>query len=229
MLKKAVIQIMPVLAVVMLTVTLATPVLAQGGGHLWFYSQDPPWPMQNPENWDPKYVESNPDPWLSESIVIPSGDWETPFTIWLACAKFESINTKLVISINDAASNAIEEIKVNGTVIGDWHSGSHPYLSQHGVFNSPEFHGYAEVNVGDLYNNSTHYKVAIEIEIELKEDADLTNAKVHFDAYGFTMEGRLIFSPYSHDLNFVIPELATVLIASASLTAFGIYAYRRKR
>jgi len=223
-------KITPIIAIMLIAIAaLTTTALAEGGGHLWFYSKEPPWPMPDPKDWDPKYVESSSDPWLDESIVIPSSDWETPFTIWLACAQFESLNTKLVISINKAAYEAINKITVDGFEITSWRSGGHPYLAPHGVFNSAEFHGYAEVNVGNLYYNSTHYKVAIVIDIDLKEGADLTNAKIHFDAYGFTEDESLIFSPYSHDLNFIIPEPATIFMAVASIAALGAYAYKRKR
>jgi hypothetical protein len=229
-------KINPIIAMMLIAIAaLTTSAHAEGGGHLWFYSTDPgtlnpPELLPNPQYYDPKYISSSPDPWLNESIVIPSSDWETPFTIWLACAQFESLNTKLVISINKAAYEAINKITVDGFEITSWTSGGHPYLAPHGVFNSAEFFGYAEVDVGNLYSPpGTPYKKEITIKIELKDGADLTNAKIHFDAYGFTEDGSLIFSPYSHDLNFIIPEPATIFMAVASIAALGAYAYKRKR
>jgi len=233
--KNTIIRIFIALAAILLTITSTTPVFATSGGHLWFYSQDPsslsgPQPLPNPQYYDPKYIEHSSDPWLEESVVVPSSDWETPFTIWLACAKFESLNTRLVISINTAAYNAIDSITVNGSEITGWESGKPDALAPHGIFNSAEFFGYNERLVGDFYSPpGSPYKKAIIIDIDLKEGADLTNAKIHFDAYGYTKEGNIIFSPYSHDLNFVIPEPATIFLTMASLTAFGIYAYKRKR
>jgi hypothetical protein len=38
-----------------------------------------------------------------------------------------------------------------------------------------------------------------------------------------------MFSPYSHDLNFAIPEPATILATTASIIALGLYAYKRKK
>ena len=224
-------RMMPILATLLLAVALITPVLAQGGGHLWFYSQDPgdP-PLPNPQDWDPNYVNSDPNPWLDESIVITSGDWDTPFTIWLACAQFESLDTMLVVSINDAAFEAIDSITVNGIPLEPWTDGTPVALAPHGVFNSAEFYGYDEVNVGDLYSPpGTPFKVAIVVDIDLNEGADLSNAKIHFDAYGYTNTGGIIFSPYSHDTTFVVPEPATIIMMASALGAFGIYAYKRKR
>jgi hypothetical protein len=235
--KKTIIRIFLTLSAILFAITITIPVFAKsgGGGHLWFYSQDPdslpgPQPLPNPQDYDPKYVAHSSDPWLDESVVIPSSDWETPFTIWLACAQFESLNTKLVISINTAAYNAINRITVNSSEITCWKSGKPDALAPHGVFNSAEFHGYNESIIGNLYSPpGSPYKTAIIIDIDLKVGADLTNAKIHFDAYGYTNEGKIIFSPYSHDLNFVIPEPATISLTMASILAFGIYAYKCKR
>jgi len=236
-------MLMPVL--IFLVCTLATsPVLAEGGGHLWFYSQDPdtlpgPQPLPNPQDYDPKYVDTDPDPWLLQSVVIPSADWETPFTIWLACAQFESIDTKLVVSINDAAEGVIETVTVTvdstPTVLDPTSfdtSGVPPgCLAPHGVFNSAEFYGCAEADVGDLYAPpGSPYKTAITVDIDLKGGVVVpSDAKIHFDAYGYTEGQECIFSPYSHDSNFVIPEPATVLATTASLIALTLYAYKRKK
>jgi len=70
--------------------------------------------------------------------------------------------------------------------------------------------------------------VEISVEITLKGGADISDAKIHFDAYGYTDSGSLMKSPYSHDLTFHVPEAATI-IAATSLVAFGIYAYKRKK
>jgi len=239
-------KIIPIITIMLIAIAaLTTPALATGGGHLWFYSTDPgtlnpPELLPNPQYYDPKYVESSPDPWLDDSIVIPSGDWEKPFTIWLACAQFESLNTKLVISINKAAYDVIENIYINGTLLSSWDTsgeappaGSQPpnKLASHGVFNSEEFHGYAEAYIGNLYSPpNTPYKVKIIVEINLKSGVTVpADAKIHFDAYGYTEDGGFIFSPYSHDLNFVIPEPATIFMTVASIAALGAYAYKRKR
>lgn len=231
---KSILKIMPILATLLLAATLITPVLAKGGpqgGHLWFYSQDPgDAPLPNPEDWDPNYVDADPDPWLDESIVISSGDWETPFTIWLACAQFESLNTMLVVSINDAAYEAINSITVNGIPLGPWTDGTPSALAPHDVFKSAEFYGYDEVNMGNLYSPPrTPFKVAIVVDIDLKEGADMSDAKIHFDAYGYTNTGGIIFSPYSHDATFVVPEPATIIAITSALGAFGAFAYKRKR
>lgn len=229
------------LMVISLTTTIA---LAQGGGHLWFYSQDPdtllgPQPLPNPQDYDPKYVDTDPDPWLLQSVVIPSANWEAPFTIWLACAQFESIDTKLVVSINDAAEGVIDNIMVTidstPTVLDptsfDTSGVSPGCLAPHGVFNSAEFYGYAEADVGDLYSPpDSPYKKKITVDINLKGGVEVpSDAKIHFDAYGHTLNDGCIFSPYSHDLTFVIPELATIVLTTGSFLAFALYAYKRKK
>ncbi|MGB9841315.1 MAG: choice-of-anchor N protein [Candidatus Bathyarchaeales archaeon] len=227
-------KLTPAITAILVLTIIITPVFASGqgkggGGHLWFYSQDPgSRPLPNPEYWDPKYVATSSDPWLDDSIVISSGDWDKPFTIWLGCAKFESLNTKLVVSINKAAKAAIQSITINGVTITSWKLGKPSALAPHGIFNSAEFAGYAEVNLGNLYSYKDPYKKAITIDITLKPGADLSKAKIHFDAYGKTKDCGLIFSPYSHDLTFVVPEPATVLLMASPLLAFGLYAYKRK-
>ena len=221
---------------------LTVPVIADGGAHLWFYSEDPsslvwanPNTLPNPEPdagdtyVDPNYVASDPDPWISQSIVISSSNWETPFSIWLGCAQFESIGTMLVVSINEAAYSAIDTIKINGVAISTWTHATPDQLAPHGVFMSSEFHGYAEIAVGDLYSPpDTPYAVQISVEITLNGGADISDAKIHFDAYGYTDSGSLMTSPYSHDLTFHVPEAATI-VAATSLFAFGIYIYKRKK
>jgi hypothetical protein len=225
-----------VIVAVFLLAMLAGSAIAAGGGHLWFYSEDPDsitWTdtdvLPNPQDFDPNYIAENPDPWLTQSIVISSGDWETPFSIWLGCAQFESIGTQVVVSINEAAYAAIDSIEVNGILITTWIDGTPSALVPHGVFNSDEFQGYAEIPVGDLFSPpDTPYAVEIPIEITLKEGADISEAKIHFDAYGYTESGSLVTSPYSHDLTFHVPEAAPIL-AVTSLVAFGIYVYKRKK
>jgi hypothetical protein len=235
---KALPKIAFTLTAILLFSLLAFPVFAKSpqGAHLWFFSQDPdtlPWdnPKQlpNPQDVDPKYVGSHSDPWLNQGVIIASGEWDE-FTIWLGLHKFESLNTKVVICINNAANEAINTITVNGIEIESWNSGKPSALAPHGVFKSTEFYGYAEVDVGDLYAPPlTPYKTAITINIDLNDEADLTNAKIHFDAYGSTKNGGIVFSPYSHDLTFVIPEPATIFMATSALLAFGLYAYKRKK
>jgi len=230
------------MAVLVLAISLATTTtLADGGGHLWFYSQDPdtlpgPQPLPNPEDYDPKYVGTDPDPWQTESIVIPpDGDWETPFSIWLACAQFESLDTMLVVSINNAAATGIETIDINGELLdpddpSQWDTSGVPpgCLAPHGVFNSAEFYGYYEVPVGDLYSPpGSPYAIEIEVEIVLNDGAP-EGMKIHFDAYGHTEKEKCIFSPYSHDLT-IVPELGTILLAAASFGALGLYALKRRK
>lgn len=244
------------MAITILLAIATCPVLADGGGHLWFYSQDPdtipspaPQPLPNPDPWDPKYQGVDVDPWKTEGIVIPPDEWVSPLSMWLACAQFESLNTKLVLSINDAAAGAIETISVDvnadGSVEatldpdtpGDWDTSGDPpgtppdKLAPHGVFNSAEFFGYAEVDVGNLYSPpGSPYAREIEITIELKDGVEVPpDAKIHFDAYGFTEDESFIFSPYSHDATFVVPELGVLLLATASFSALGLYAIKRRK
>jgi len=237
------------MAVLVLAISLATTTtLAKGGGHLWFYSQDPdtlpgPQPLPNPQDYDPNWIGADADPWLEESIVIPpDSDWETPFSIWLACAQFESLDTMLVVSINTAASVGIDTITITtpeGTFpITSWtpHPGTPGWapgcLAPHGVFNSAEFYGYYLVPVGNLYSPpGSPYAIEIEVEIVLNDGAP-EGMKIHFDAYGYTdpgyPEGACIFSPYSHDLT-IVPELGTILLAAASFSALALYALKRRK
>lgn len=234
---KSKLKLLPI--ALLLTLILVSPAFAPAGGggaHLWFYSQDPdtlpgPQPLPDPQTYDPNYVGANPDQWVSDSIVIPTGDWSEPFMIWLGLKQKNSTNTKLVVSINDAANNSIQSILINGTALTSWDtSGSHPILSPHGVFNAPDFYGYAEAPLGNLYSPpGSPYKVAIKVTIILNGPSALADAKIHFDAYGYTEEGALVTSPYSHDLTFITPEPATLLATLASVAGLGLYAYKRKK
>lgn len=226
----------PLITAVLLLILLAAPVLADGGGHLWFYSVDPgtlnpPDLLPNPQDYDPNYVGADPDGWLAESIVLP-GDWGTPFSIWLGCAKFESLGTKLVISVNDAAAAAIAGITVEGIPVGAWDTNDADFpLPPHGVANSAEWHGFVEANLGNIYGvpEPWPYKIEINIDLTINPGADLSEAKIHFDAYGHTNTGALIFSPFSHDATFVVPEPATMFALGSSLLALGAYAIKRKK
>ena len=237
MVKNKLLRASPILVSLLLLFAVVSPVFADGGGHLWFYSQDPdtisgPQPLPNPQDYDPAWSGTNADPWLSEGGII-MGDWESPFSIWLGCAQFESLNTMVVISINDAAYAAISSIMVNGVPITSWSSGIPSALSPHGVFNSAEFYGYAEVNVGNLEEPGPTsiypYKVEIVVDIDLVPSADLDGAKIHFDAYGYTEEGSIMFSPYSHDSTFMVPEAAPLVLAGISIAGLGLYGWRRKK
>jgi hypothetical protein len=227
-------KVMLLTAIVLLTLMSAKVAYANGGGHLWFYSQDPdtlpgPQPLPDPQDYDPNYVGTNPDPWITESIV-PTGDWHE-FHLWLACAQFESLDTMLVVSINDAAEGVIDGITVNGIPLGPWDTSGVPpgCLAPHGVFNSAEFYGCAEVNVGDLYSPpGIPYVIEIVVDIQLSGPVP-SEAKIHFDAYGLTANEDWIFSPYSHDFTFRIPEYfaGTILGLASSIAALAVFKHKR--
>ncbi|MFX1476475.1 MAG: hypothetical protein ACFFCO_13540 [Promethearchaeota archaeon] len=78
---------------------------------------------------------------------------------------------------------------------------------------------------------------ALEINIDITLGTDLTGAKVHYDAYGWTNpehasndpETADMTNPFSHDFTFVVPEVATIFAVASSLVALGTYAYKRKK
>jgi hypothetical protein len=231
-------KIFPLITAVFLMTILAVPVFATGA-HLWFYSVDPSTlpggypPLVDPDPNDPNYIIADPDPWLVDSVVVLSGDWDTPFSIWLgnADSQDDCYDTMLVISINDAAAPGISGIMVNGAPVGAWDTSEANFpLPPHGVANSAEWYGFVEVNVGDIPSGGY-----IEITIDIDLNTDLTGAKIHYDAYGWSDAGHTaedrpdITNPFSHDYTFVIPEAATVLAVSASMLALGAYAYKRKK
>lgn len=224
-------RITPLITAVLILTLLATPVLAAdpGQAHLWFYSQNPstlsgPQPLPDPQDYDPNWINTDDDPWITESILVTSQS----FSLWLGCAKEESRDTKLVVTINEAAFDTIDTIKINGAAILGWTSGMPSALANHGVFDNA--HGYAEIGIGDLFSPpGTPYVTEIKVEITFKADVDTSDAKVHFDAYGYMDDGKINRNPYSHDGTFVVPEAATLLMAGSSLVALGIYAYKRKK
>ena len=226
--KKLVTILMLVTAIFAISIV---PVFADGGAHLWFYSVDPSGEatLPNPETWDPNYQGVTVDPWATESVLVNSGDWDTPFSIWLGCAQFESKNTMLVIVINDAAAGVIKSI--NGIDVSLFLTSAHGILAPHGVFNSAEFYGYTEVPVGNLYSlPGTPHVAEISIDIELNSGAVIPeDAKIHFDAYGYTETGSLMRNPYSHDYTFVVPELGVFLLLGASFAALGLFTLKRKK
>jgi hypothetical protein len=240
-------KIVPALTILLtalLTLTILTVPVSATGAHLWFYSVDPlelgyP-PLVNPKGNDPNYVDVTSDPWTTESVVLSQGNWDNPFNLWIGNADpyDTSYNTMLVISVNNAAAGVIPLINVtpeDGTTVEvrTWTRvpPSPKPLGYHGVFNSAEWYGCAIVNVGNIASGG--YK-KVEINIDLNSTVP-ENAKIHFDAYGWSNQGDVgdltkadITSPFSHDYTFVIPELATILLTMAPLSALGIYAYRRK-
>lgn len=238
MTNKLSIKAIPLITAVLLLTILAAPAFATGA-HLWFYSVDPATlpggypPLVNPDPNDPNYVGTDSDPWLEDSVVVPNGDWDTPYSIWLGNADPQDncYDTMLVISVNDAAAAAISGITVDGTPIGAWNTSAAYFpLPPHGISNSAEFYGFAEVNVGDILSGEY-----IEIVIDITLNTDLTDAKIHYDAYGWSDSEHTgddrpdITSPFSHDYTFIVPEAATIFAVGASLVALGAYAYKRKK
>ena len=233
---KILLKATPLITAVLLLTIMAAPVFATGA-HLWFYSVDPATlpgypPLPNPEDYDPNYIDTSADGWILESVVV-QGDWETPFSIWLGNADNSdtSYDTTVVISINDAAAAAIAGMTVEGTPVGAWNTDEADFpLPAHGVSNSAEWYGFVLVNLGALAPDG---KIEINIDIALNSGADLDEAKIHFDAYGFSTaehgDKPDMTSPFSHDATFVVPEAATIFAAGSSLLALGTYAYKRRK
>jgi hypothetical protein len=236
------VKVVPIMAALLVLTILASPVHATGA-HLWFYSVDPStlpdWTGKidgavNPQDDDPNYVGVTSDAWTTESVVIASGEWETPFNLWIGNAdpKDGCHDTTLVISVNDAAAAAIAGITVTpGGNVGAWDTTVANFpLPPHGISNSAEYYGFAEVIVGDIASGSY---MQVTIDITLNVGADLEEAKIHFDAYGWSDDAHNgdydIFSPFSHDSTFVIPEVATIFLTASSMLAFGAYIYRKKK
>jgi hypothetical protein len=241
-LQKKLIKAIPLITAVSLLTMLAVPVFATGA-HLWFYSVDPSTltgypPLVNPDPNDPNYVGVTADPWTTESVVVVSGDWDTPFNLWIGNAdpQDDCYDTTLVISINDAAHDAISGITVTpgGAVTWDTNAANFP-LPPHGISNSAEFYAFGKVIVGDIASDG-YMQITIDIT---PNGGDLDEAKIHFDAYGWSEDpGEVgagdpqnidITSPFSHDSTFIVPEATTILAVSASLLALGAYAYKRKK
>lgn len=245
---KILLKAVPLVVALLLFALLTAPVLAPQvpdgnggqGAHLWFYSVDPVTigypPLPNPETADPNYVSADPDPWLTESVVVPSGDWETPFNIWLGnhAPRDTSYDTIVLISYNVAAAAAIDDMSVASTSFDLTPSDPADFpLPPHGISNSAEWYGFQVALVGNIPSGGY---IGIPIDIDLNPGADLSEAKIHFDAIGWSTEEHPadldtynIFSPFSHDSTFVIPEPATIALAASSLVALGTYAYKRRK
>jgi hypothetical protein len=247
-LNKLLLKATPLITAALLLTLFVAPVFATGA-HLWFYSVDPAtlpdWTgtidgSVNPQDDDPNYVGADPDPWLTESVVMLEGDWETPFSIWLGNADPQdtSYTTIVIISFNDAAAAAIDDMSVQspgyGTGFDIMPSDPADFpLPPHGVSNDADWYGFMWAQVGDLASGSY---VKIDIDIHLYPGADVSEAKIHFDAIGWSTEQHStdfttadITSPFSHDYTFIVPEPATIALAASSLIALGAYAYKRKK
>ena len=174
-----------------------------GSAKYWFYVEDPSaYSFYDPEA-GPNYVSIVADAWVTESVVH-SINWESKagtdveFSFWMVVTNSESQNTKVVISINKAAYEGIVKIWINGEEATPWTTSSHSILSPHGVFNSAEFYGYYEYDVGYLAETTkggipTVNPVELSIKVEVDDDAT-NDIKIHLDAYGCEGSG-----PYSHD------------------------------
>lgn len=226
-------------AILLLTL-LCTPVHATGA-HLWFYSVEPTIPLPNPDPWDPNYGGTNADGWLNEGVVIQVGDW-TSFSCWIGNAdpQDDSYDTTLVISVNDVAAAGIASMTVNGipvTLPWDSNSGNFP-MPSHAPIGDAEWAGFAEVNVGYLASGA---KMQLTFALTLNAGPNMDDARIHLDAFGWNTREHgtsgpfptawpfPIFSPFSHDATFVIPEVATIFAAGSSLIALGTYAYKRRK
>jgi len=235
-LNKLLLKATPLITAVLLLTLFASPVFATGA-HLWFYSVEPPIPLPNPDGWDPNYVDTTSDPWTTESVVSVSSDWDTPFSLWIgnADSQDDCYDTTLVISVNDAAAAAIASITITpGGALGAWDTvvANFP-LPPHGISVSAEYYGFASKTLGDIPSGG---KMQVTIDITLNPGADLEEAKIHFDAYGWSTEDHStdpksadITNPFSHDYTFIIPEATTAFAAASSLLALGTYAYRRRK
>jgi hypothetical protein len=216
----------------------------QGNAKYWFYIEDPSaYAFYDPEA-GPNYVGVVSDDWVTESVV-ESIDWESfagtgtnaEFIFWMIVTNSESQNTKVVISINDAAYDGIARIWVNGIEITSWTTSSHPYLAPHGIFNSAEFYGYYELDIGYLAQSMKGgqapavYPVEISFEVEVAEGAS-NDMKIHLDAYGCEGSG-----PYSHDAvaaywpdipPMLVPEVMFGTIATVIAGVAAVFVMRQK-
>ena len=88
----------------------------QGNTKYWFYIEEPSYSFYDPEA-GPNYVGEISDAWVTESVVR-SIDWESfagtetnaEFSFWMVVTNSPSQNTKVVISINNAANEGIIKI-----------------------------------------------------------------------------------------------------------------------
>jgi len=231
---KLLLKATPLITAVLLLTMLAAPVSATGA-HLWFYSVEPTIPLPDPETWDPNYSGPNADGWLNEGVVIQVGDW-TSFSCWIGNADphDDSYDTTIVISVNTEAAAGIASMTLNSLSVPSWDTddGNFP-MPGHSPIGDADWAGFAEVNVGDLASGD---KMELTFETTLNPGADMEDARIHLDAYGFTTvehgtgwQAIDIFAPFSHDYTFVIPEAATIFAVASSLVALGTYAYKRKK
>lgn len=202
------------------------------GAHLWFYSVEPPIPLPDPETWDPNYSGINPDGWLNEGAVIQVGDW-TSFSCWIGNADShdDCYDTMIVISVNTEAAAGIASMTLNGIPVPAWDTddGNFP-LPPHAPIGAEGWYGFAEVNVLTIDSGG---KLELTFVATLNPGADMEAARIHLDAYGWTSEehsGKYnIFSPFSHDFTFVVPEPATILLMGSLFGALGLYALKRRK
>jgi len=236
---KILVKVAPILTVLLLLTMLAVPVYATGA-HLWFYSVEPTIPLPDPETWDPNYSGPNADGWLNEGVVIQVGDW-TSLSAWIGNSDNHdtSYDTTLVISVNEEAADGIDSMTVNGFAVPSWDTDDEHFpMPPHAPIGSEGWYGFAEVNVGNIAPGA---KLELTFATTLNPGADMEDARIHLDAYGWNTGDHdpsgpfptawpfPLFAPFSHDTTFIIPEPATIFLVAASLTALGIYTYKRKK
>ena len=168
------------------------------------------------------YVDLNSDPWLNQTWVIGSGDFE-----------LEIINTStqdpiydimLVLSIPYNSPDTGWSFTLGGETFNysDFdQDGLHPIIAPHGIFANVDGAKWTEYEVGNIgISDST--KLAF-------SGTAPDGAYIHFDAFGNNAAGEPVFhNPYSKDFT-VTPEPMSLVLYGLGGLPIAVHLLRRRK
>ncbi|RJP28773.1 MAG: PEP-CTERM sorting domain-containing protein [Candidatus Omnitrophota bacterium] len=166
------------------------------------------------------YINSNPDPWFTDSWITGPGDFTLRITNTFTQDDIEDVY--LVIALKESTKDGLS-IDIDGDGLDDSDfdtSGDHPYITDsHGVFGDDTY-------FYDYYIGNLAAEEYIEFDISIETEG---SPIVHFDAYGYKVKNNgdllLVDNPNSHDVTWDPPlyiELTNTVPEPATLSLLGL-------
>jgi hypothetical protein len=167
------------------------------------------------------FIHQNPDPWLNESWVTSSSDFQLNISYHRNGASEDVEEIYLIIATNKKPDNVI--VKINGSKLDDWEQvNSHKVevcgykYPPHGIYNGGNvWYTTYEIEFEDDDKFSPGEHVLVNVNITPKD-----SVKVHFDAVGCKDSSSsdceaVVFVPPSHDATYYhsypIPEFPSII------------------
>lgn len=169
---------------------------------------------------DSTYVGADSDAWLADSEVVANSSFD--LNVFNSTKDSPIYLTRVVLSIPHDTADSGWSFKLGGTDF-DYSSfsntGTHTYLSNHGIFANSNGALWAELEIGTI--NAEETKTLAYAGTGMPD-----NMYIHFDAYGSSEAGAQngwYNNPYSHDVTGIMPENPGVVTPEPlSMVLFGL-------